>query len=406
MRAILAAAILFLCLSRAAQEPEYPTPLPGSFATGGERSFASLVDIESARARSDREAVATPIAVSLVEESPAEATTHITPAVAAQTTPVPAAQTSPEPATQTPPAAAAQTAPAPAAQTAPASAAQPDPAPAVSTNTSTKRPPNAREAKTAPVVPLDQLCGAVFTSAQDNNLPVAFFANLIWQESRLRDNAVSPKGALGIAQFMPKVAVASGLQNPFDPMQALAASARLLRALRDQFGNLGFVAAAYNAGSKRVSEWLAHGRTLPRETRGYVLDVTGHSVEQWQKKPVGSGNLHFVRRLPCRDLPEFAELEQAQQQQAQQQQAQPQQQDAQQTKAQESKPQQQKPAEKPEVAAQAAPAARLRLIRVAERKRPREEHRYERVRIAERDRGRHEAKVRIRRGVHERHLRA
>ena len=52
-----------------------------------------------------------------------------------------------------------------------------------------------------------------------------------------------------------------------------------------QFGNLGFVAAAYNAGAHRVSEWLAHDRALPRETLNYVLRVTGRSAEQWRKTP-------------------------------------------------------------------------------------------------------------------------
>ncbi len=164
-------------------------------------------------------------------------------------------------------------------------------------------------------VSIDQLCTALLTSAQDNNLPVAFFANLIWQESRLRNDVVSPKGAQGIAQFMPKVAVESGLEDPFDPMQALPASARLLSGLRQQFGNLGFVAAAYNAGAHRVSQWLQRHRTLPRETQGYVRQITGRSVEQWKKTPPSDAALHFTRRLPCRDLPAFAELEQAQAQQ-------------------------------------------------------------------------------------------
>ena len=76
------------------------------------------------------------------------------------------------------------------------------------------------------------LCNALFISAEDNDLPVPFFANLIWQESRLQLNSVSRAGALGIAQFMPEVAVEVGLHDPFDPQQALPASARLLHELR------------------------------------------------------------------------------------------------------------------------------------------------------------------------------
>ncbi len=164
---------------------------------------------------------------------------------------------------------------------------------------------------------LDDLCNALLTSAENNDLPVPFFANLIWQESRLRHDAVSPAGALGIAQFMPRVAVEAGVGDPFDPRQAIPASARLLHALREHFGNLGFVAAAYNAGARRVGEWLDHRRALPRETRTYVVRVTGHSVEAWRKTPLDDSNLTFVRPLPCRELPAFAELEQARMREAQ-----------------------------------------------------------------------------------------
>jgi len=68
---------------------------------------------------------------------------------------------------------------------------------------------------------LDDLCNALFVSAEDNGLPVPFFANLIWQESRLQLDSVSRAGALGIAQFMPDVAAEVGLGDPFDPHQAI-----------------------------------------------------------------------------------------------------------------------------------------------------------------------------------------
>jgi hypothetical protein len=156
----------------------------------------------------------------------------------------------------------------------------------------------------------DNLCNTLFTSAQDNDLPVPFFANLLWQESRLREHEVSKKGALGIAQFMPKVAAETGLADPFDPMQAIPASARFLQRLRLQFGNLGFVAAAYNAGAHRVIEWLVHRTSLPHETRDYVVRVTGLSVEAWRKMPIDNDALTFVPHLPCRSLPAFASVEQ------------------------------------------------------------------------------------------------
>jgi hypothetical protein len=162
---------------------------------------------------------------------------------------------------------------------------------------------------------LDNLCNTLLTSAQDNDLPVPFFANLLWQESRLRVDDISKKGAQGIAQFMPKTAIETGLAYPFDPMQAIPASARFLQRLRLQFGNLGFVAAAYNAGAHRVIEWLERRATLPRETRDYVVRVTGLSVEAWKSMPIDNAALTFVPHLPCRSLPAFANVEQEQMQQ-------------------------------------------------------------------------------------------
>ena len=57
--------------------------------------------------------------------------------------------------------------------------------------------------------------------------------------------AVSRAGAQGVAQFMPATAKWRGLADPFDPLEAIAQSAKLLRDLRREFGNLGLAAAAY-----------------------------------------------------------------------------------------------------------------------------------------------------------------
>ena len=50
------------------------------------------------------------------------------------------------------------------------------------------------------------ICSLIEREAHRNGLPPAFFARLIWKESRFDALAVSPKGAEGIAQFMPATA--------------------------------------------------------------------------------------------------------------------------------------------------------------------------------------------------------
>src|SRR6266540_2640995 len=77
---------------------------------------------------------------------------------------------------------------------------------------------------------------------------------------------------------MPRTAAAMGVEDPFDPVQALPASARLLQGLHRRYGNLGLAAAAYNAGEPLVNRWLQRGGVLPQETRKYVLIITGFPV--------------------------------------------------------------------------------------------------------------------------------
>ena len=133
----------------------------------------------------------------------------------------------------------------------------------------------------APQPAARNVCEALATAAAANGLPVDFFARLIWQESRFAPDAISRKGAQGIAQFMPGTARLSGLENPFDPFEAISKSGQLLHDLHREFGNLGLAAAAYNAGPGRVHDWLGNRRQLPRETRAYVRIITGHSVDEW-----------------------------------------------------------------------------------------------------------------------------
>jgi len=124
-------------------------------------------------------------------------------------------------------------------------------------------------------------CRLVESAARTNRVPVDFLTRLVWTESRFRADATSPKGAQGIAQFMPDTAAARGLADPFDPEQAIPHAAKLLAELTQRFGNIGLAAAAYNAGSVRVAAWLDGGDALPAETQIYVAAITGRSAADW-----------------------------------------------------------------------------------------------------------------------------
>ena len=155
----------------------------------------------------------------------------------------------------------------------------------------------------AQVPTADDICRALEQSAAENALPVEFFARVIWQESRFDVQAVSPKGAAGIAQFMPATANWHGLADPFDPVEALRHSAAYLRELLNRFGNLGLAAAAYNAGPARVSAWLTNHRALPAETHNYVALVTGWTADEWaSSSPPESAETTIPQGIPCTRL--------------------------------------------------------------------------------------------------------
>jgi hypothetical protein len=138
----------------------------------------------------------------------------------------------------------------------------------------------------------NSICLMAEAAASANGLPFEFFARLIWQESRFRPDAIGPvtrsgARARGIAQFMPRTASERGLLDPHDPVQALPKSAEFLRELRNEFGNLGLAAAAYNAGPRRVRDWLEGRGGLPAETEHYVETITGRPIAEWAKAEAG-----------------------------------------------------------------------------------------------------------------------
>jgi soluble lytic murein transglycosylase-like protein len=199
----------------------------------------------------------------------------------------------------------------PAEPAAPASpAARNPPAATPDDKTAAPAPPAAPQPQpTAQRAPLhnpptpDDICRTLEESAAENGLPVEFFARVIWQESRFNAQAVSSKGARGIAQFMPSTADYRGLVDPFNPIEVLHSSASYLHDLKNQFGNLGLAAAAYNAGPGRVSAFLNNHRALPSETRNYVAIITGWTADDWASpKPPETSDTTIPQGVPCTRL--------------------------------------------------------------------------------------------------------
>ena len=91
-------------------------------------------------------------------------------------------------------------------------------------------------------------------------------------ESNFDASALSPKDAQGLMQLIPGTAARFGVRNIKDPVQNIRGGMAYLRWLMAYFeGDVGLVAAAYNAGERAVDRYL--GVPPYAETRLYVLKI-------------------------------------------------------------------------------------------------------------------------------------
>lgn len=145
------------------------------------------------------------------------------------------------------------------------------------------------------------VCKLIERNAAQNRLDPNFLARLLWKESRFEPSAVSPAGALGIAQFMPGTADLYDLDDPLNPALAIRKSAWYLRYLTDMFGNVGLAAIAYNGGENRAARFVARTGGLPYETLDYVESITGHNAHRWRDNPPPASEV----KLALNDEPAF-----------------------------------------------------------------------------------------------------
>ena len=128
-------------------------------------------------------------------------------------------------------------------------------------------------AKTGPyVVPAKamQYMPYFIQAERQYNLPPNLLVRMAQQESDFNPNAISPAGAEGIMQLIPRFY--PGV-NPRDPAQAIPAAAQSIAQYYHQFGDWKKALAAYNWGPGNVAQ---HGMgSLPAETQHYVASIAG-----------------------------------------------------------------------------------------------------------------------------------
>jgi soluble lytic murein transglycosylase-like protein len=125
-------------------------------------------------------------------------------------------------------------------------------------------------------------------AAAKHGVPAAFVSSIVAAESNFDSTVISPKGAIGLMQLMPKTAQQFGA-NPSVPAENIDAGTRYLRWLMNRYekrrDSIRHVIAAYNAGPGMVDRY----RGVPpfRETRQYVARVLGFLNQFSPSRPHG-----------------------------------------------------------------------------------------------------------------------
>jgi hypothetical protein len=109
------------------------------------------------------------------------------------------------------------------------------------------------------------------------DVPERWIREVMRQESAGRVSATSRVGAMGLMQVMPgtyrELQARYGLgPDPYHPWDNLMAGTAYVREMYELYGAPAFL-AAYNAGPRRLEDYLWGGRGLPNETRNYVARI-------------------------------------------------------------------------------------------------------------------------------------
>ena len=107
------------------------------------------------------------------------------------------------------------------------------------------------------------------TAAARHQLDAALARAVAWTESNGNARVVSPAGAIGVMQLMPRTAASLGVADPFDPAANIDGGVRFLARLVRDFGDVPTALAAYNWGPGNVRS----GKRRPSSVAVYIGKV-------------------------------------------------------------------------------------------------------------------------------------
>jgi cell division septation protein DedD len=137
------------------------------------------------------------------------------------------------------------------------------------------------------------------------DVPERWIREVMRQESGGRVSATSRVGAMGLMQVMPgtyaELTRRYGLGgDPYHPWDNLMAGTAYLREMYDLYGSPAFL-AAYNAGPRRLEDYLWGNRGLPNETRNYVARI-GPRIQGTSPSRRAAPEVYAAAEIPL-DIP-------------------------------------------------------------------------------------------------------
>lgn len=148
-------------------------------------------------------------------------------------------------------------------------------------------------------------------AAANNRVPKTLARAVAWVESRGEQSAVSPQGALGVMQLMPRTAADMNVDPNVLEENVSGGVAYLARMLRKYGGVEERALAAYAWGPGNVDDALVEGHAFPESVQTYVRNVLARRIEEGNHSAAGPFSSPRVLSCPhCRrDVTVRAELE-------------------------------------------------------------------------------------------------
>jgi len=156
--------------------------------------------------------------------------------------------------------------------------------------------------------------------ARDYKLEPAHVYAVIRQESAFNKDAISPAGALGLMQLMPKTGSLTAKKHNiplastsllYEPDKNITIGSAYLKQVMEEYdGNIVLASAAYNAGPHRVKRWLPEDEEKPaarwiamvpfNETRNYIQRILAYiAIYDWRmEQPATPIKKHMPDILP------------------------------------------------------------------------------------------------------------